>query len=147
MVADARQVGPSKHVTIKEVVHVKTTTGDKLLAAISGKEETIVMNIGNENKFKEIVAGMRGSLSVGAKAGGGVSQPRVIFFKANKARFVPFPSFHFRRRFRPFSVHHPPSLVAVKPPCLDFPHLFKAFPPPPTKKTNRRNHPRRARTK
>ena len=88
MVADAKQVGPSKHVTIKEVVQVKTTTGDKLLAAINGKEETIVMNIGNENKFKEIVAGMRGSLSVGAKAGGGVSQPRVIFFKATKARFV-----------------------------------------------------------
>lgn len=84
MVADSTRVGPSNHVVLKEVVEFKTTTGDALLGAIRGREEAIVMNIGSELQLKDVVAGMRKSLGVGAKAGGGVSQPRVVFFKATK---------------------------------------------------------------
>jgi hypothetical protein len=84
-------VGVFKNVVLKEVVQVVTTTGDALVSAVQGKRqqanlesETIIMNVGNELKVKTIISGMTKSLAVGAKPGSGVSQPRVIFFKASK---------------------------------------------------------------
>ena len=86
MVTDRQKIGETKHVTLKEVVTVTTTTGDALLDAIKGREEVIVMNIGDEKTHADIIKGMRRSLGKGAKVAGGISQPRVLFFKTTKVR-------------------------------------------------------------